>query len=126
MVEQQILNGMKEISATVGRSEETVLSLKRRYPSMPIRKISHVWTSERSVLLDWWRRYAMGEITEPETEAPPQQKQRPEPEWAQGRSKAELVAYAEQALQFAGVGMHQTRPAIIEGIRAEMERREGD
>ncbi|MCF8098541.1 MAG: hypothetical protein K9K65_11925, partial [Desulfarculaceae bacterium] len=67
---QQILNGMKEISATVGRSEETVLSLKRHYPSMPIRKISHVWTSERSVLLDWWRRYAMGEVPEPEAEVP--------------------------------------------------------
>lgn len=66
MVEKQILNGMKEISAAVGRSEASVLDIKRHYPSMPMRKMGRVWTSERAALLEWWHSYAMGEVQEVE------------------------------------------------------------
>ncbi len=127
MVENQalILNGMKEICKVIGRTEATVLDLKRKYPSMPIRKEGHVWNSEREALLEWWRLYVQGKVPE-DVGTPEPQEQEPEqdPEWAQGKAKAELIFFAKEQLGFTGVNQNQTRPAIIDAIRQEMERRE--
>ncbi len=127
MVERQPLNGMKEICQVLGRSEPTVLDLKRKYPNtMPVQKINHVWVSEKSALLDWWHRLSKGELSEVLRPAPPEQEAPPggEPAWAAGKTKAELVAWAQQELSFAGVTPYQKRPEIVESIRAELERRE--
>jgi hypothetical protein len=126
MVENQalILNGMKEICKVLGnRSEATVLALKRQYPSMPIRKERHIWVSEREALLEWFRLYVQGRLPEDEPE-PQEQEPDQDPEWAQGKAKAELIFFAKEQLGFTGVNQNQTRPAIIDAIRQEMQRQE--
>ncbi|MCK9172020.1 MAG: hypothetical protein RBR03_09020 [Desulfuromonas thiophila] len=53
---EKILNGMKEISAFLGRSIPTVLKLHRDY-DMPIKKVEGIWVAHRDNLEDWWKNH---------------------------------------------------------------------
>jgi len=46
------LTGMKEISDSMGRSEDSVLRLIREY-NFPAKKVLGIWESNRELIEDW-------------------------------------------------------------------------
>jgi hypothetical protein len=59
----ETLFGINNIKPLVGgHSESTILKWKREYPSFPIRKLRGVWVANRELLVDWFRRFCMGDI----------------------------------------------------------------
>ena len=55
IVNETALQGMKEITQFLGRSEATVVALKKQHPDMPIRKIAGRWESDKILLAEWRR-----------------------------------------------------------------------
>lgn len=49
---KKILNGMKEISAYVGKTEATVLKLHREY-DLPMKKVAGCWMSHAESIDNW-------------------------------------------------------------------------
>lgn len=62
--ETTALIGIEQIRRIIPRSAATILSLKNRYPNMPIHREHEggVWVSDREELLRWWRLYVRGEV----------------------------------------------------------------
>lgn len=55
IVNETALQGMKQITQFLGRSEATVVALKAAHPDMPISKIVGRWESDKILLADWRR-----------------------------------------------------------------------
>lgn len=55
--------GINSIRPLVGNhSEATILKWKREYPSFPIRKLRGVWVANKEAIVEWFRKFCMGEV----------------------------------------------------------------
>ena len=54
----QILIGMKQIRGVLNNtSEPTILKWHQQYEGFPMKKMNGQWTSEKEVLVSWFRHY---------------------------------------------------------------------